>query len=343
MMNNNNSHQGRREVVLITGASGGVGRAIAEEFGRHGASVALVARGEDGLEAARRNIEHAGGKAIAISADVAHYDQVERAAVQAEEALGPIDIWVNVAFTNCFGEFWNIDPEEFRRVTEVSYLGFVWGTHVALKRMRARDRGTIVQVGSALAYRSIPLQSAYCGAKSGIRGFTDSIRCELIHHKSNVRITMPQLPGVNTPQFSWNRVKGDLRHPQPVPPIYEPEVIARSVYWAAHKTPREMWIAFSTVMAILGQKFAPAVADWYLGKTGYGSQQTKDPISPDRPDNLFQPADAHKDFGSHGEFDAKAHKQSWEAEAIMNRQWVLGGLALAGAAAGALALSQRGK
>lgn len=326
------------EVVVITGASGGIGRAALREFAKRGARLGLIARGEEGLEAARREAESLGATAISVPADVANYEEVERAARRVEDELGPIDIWVNVAFTNVFSEFLDFTPEEWRRLTDVTYLGYVWGTMAALKRMRTRNRGTIVQVGSALVYRSIPLQSAYCGAKAAIRGFTDSIRCELAHAKSKVRLTMVQMPAVNTPQFTWNRVKSGLKHPQPVPPIFQPEVAGRAIYWAAHKTPREMLVGFSTVLAVMVQKFAPAAGDWYLGMTGYKSQQTQQPIRPGRPDNLYQPADENKDFGAHGEFDSKASERSWETELVMKREWVLGGLALAGAAAGALLL-----
>lgn len=321
------------EVVVITGASGGIGRAAVREFAKHGCRLALVARGEEGLEAARREAEDLGAHAIAIPADVANYDEVERAAQRAEAELGPIDTWVNVAFTNVFSEFWDVTPEEWRRLTDVTYLGYVWGTMAAMKRMRPRDRGTIVQVGSALCYRSIPLQSPYCGSKSAIRGFTDSIRCELKHNRSNVNVTMVQMPAVNTPQFTWNRVKSGLNHPQPLPPIFQPEIAGRAIYWAAHKKPREMWVGFSTVLAIMVQKFAPRIGDWYLAKTGYKSQQTPEPIKPGRPDNLYQPADTSRDFGAHGEFDEKAKPRSWETELIMNRQWLLAGIGLAGAAA----------
>ncbi|HZZ63961.1 MAG TPA: SDR family oxidoreductase [Candidatus Baltobacteraceae bacterium] len=326
-------HQSPRPVVVLTGASGGIGRAAVREFARHGARLALIARGGAGLEAARREAEALGSSAEIFPADVSDADAVEAAAGNIEDRLGPIDIWVNVAFTNVFGEFADITPQEWQRVTDVTYLGYVWGTMAALKRMRARDSGTIVQVGSALCYRSIPLQSAYCGAKSAIRGFTDSIRCELLHHKSRVRITIVQMPAVNTPQFTWNRVKSGLRHPQPVPPIFQPEVAGRAIYWAARHKPREMWVGFSTVLAIMAQKLAPRVADWYLGKTGYRSQQTQQPLSPQRPDNLFKPADTSKDFGAHGEFDDKASARSWETEAIMHRGWIAGGLAVAGTAA----------
>lgn len=323
------------QVVVITGASGGIGRAAAEQFARRGATIALLARGEEGLDAAVAQAQQLGAKAIGIPTDVSDYSQVQRAAVQVEKELGEIDTWVNVAFTNVFSEFWDITPEEWRRLTDVTYLGYVWGTKVALGLMRPRDRGTIVQVGSALCYRSIPLQSAYCGAKSAIRGFTDSIRCELIHHKSKVRISMVHMPAVNTPQFTWNRVKSGLRHPQPLPPIFQPEVAGRAIYWAAHRKPREMFVGFSTVLAVLVQKLIPQLADRYLGKTGYSSQQTSAPISVDRPDNLYEPADRSKDFGAHGEFDAKAKPWSWETEFVMKREWLAGGLALAGVAAGA--------
>lgn len=325
----------KSEVVVITGASGGIGRAAVLEFAKRGTSLALLARGEEGLDAAVSEARQLGARAIGIPTDVADYAQVERAAEKAEAELGPIDTWVNVAFTNVFGEFWDVAPEEWRRLTDVTYLGYVWGTKAALSRMRARDRGTIVQVGSALCYRSIPLQSPYCGAKSAIRGFTDSLRSELAHHKSKIRLTMVHMPAVNTPQFTWNRVKSGLRHPQPVPPIFQPEVAGRAIYWAAHRRPREMFVGFSTVLAVLVQKIIPQFGDFYLGKTGYDSQQTNQPISAGRPDNLYEPADRRKDFGSHGEFDAKAKSRSWETQFVMKREWLVGGLALAGVAAGA--------
>ena len=331
----------RPEVVVITGASGGIGRAVVREFARPGMRLALLARGDEGLDAAVSDAQWNGARAIAIPTDVADASQVERAAERAEQELGPIDIWINVAFTNVFGEFWNITPEEWKRVTDVTYLGYVWGTMSAIRRFRKRDRGTVVQVGSALCYRSIPLQSAYCGAKSAIRGFTDSIRCELLHHKSKIKLTVVQMPAVNTPQFTWNRVKGKLKHPQPVPPIYQPEVAGRAVWWAAHKTPRELWVGFPTVLAIVGQKLAPWYADRYLAKGGYASQQTSQPLAPGRPDNLYEPADRSKDFGAHGEFDSQAHERSWEVEAVLNRGWIIGGLALAAGTAGALLLRNR--
>jgi NAD(P)-dependent dehydrogenase (short-subunit alcohol dehydrogenase family) len=336
-----NGKQHEPQVVVITGASGGIGRAAVREFAKHGARLALLARGEEGLEAARREAEQLGSQAIAIPADVANPDEVERAAQRAEAELGPIDVWVNVAFTNVFSEFWDVTPEEWRRLTDVTYLGYVWGTMAAMKRMRERDRGTIVQVGSALCYRSIPLQSPYCGAKAAIRGFTDSIRCELIHNRSKIKLTMVQMPAVNTPQFTWNRVKSGLNHPQPLPPIFQPEIAGRAIYWASQKAPREMWVGGSTVLAILAQKFAPRVADMWLALTGYKSQQTSQPISPDRPDNLYRPADTSKDFGAHGEFDDMAKPRSWETELVMNRQWLLAGAALVGAAAVTTAIRRR--
>ncbi|HZT12935.1 MAG TPA: SDR family oxidoreductase [Candidatus Baltobacteraceae bacterium] len=332
----------KQTVVTITGASGGIGRAAVREFARKGCRLALIARGEEGLEAARREAESLGAEAIAIPIDVADAQAVEDAARRIETELGPIDVWVNVAFTNVFSEFWDVTPDEWRRVTDVTYLGYVWSTMAALRRMRPRNRGTIVQVGSALCYRSIPLQSPYCGAKSAIRGFTDSLRCELKHNKSKINISLVQMPAVNTPQFTWNRVKSGLNHPQPLPPIFQPEVAGRAILWAAEKHPRELWVGFSTVMAILVQKFVPRLGDWYLAKTGYQSQQTPEPLAPDRPDNLLQPADRARDFGAHGEFDDKASPRSFETELIMKRGWIAGGLALTGAAtAGALLLRKR--
>jgi len=300
------------ETVVITGASAGIGRATAELFGRRGANVVLIARGQDGLQAAVEAVEKAGGSALAVSADVADYDAVDRAATQAEESFGPIDVWVNVAFTSVFAPFWEIKPDEFRRVTEVSYLGFVHGTMAALARMRPRNRGTIVQVGSALGYRAIPLQSAYCGAKHAINGFTESVRCELLHEGSKIRITIAQMPAVNTPQFSW--VLSRLpRHPQPVPPIYQPEVAAQGVVFAAdHADRKEHWVGASTAGTIMAQKFAAPVLDRYLARTGFDSQQTEQRVAPGRASNLWQPVDeaTGSDEGAHGVFDGRAHARS---------------------------------
>jgi NAD(P)-dependent dehydrogenase (short-subunit alcohol dehydrogenase family) len=298
------------QTVVITGASAGIGRATARLFGARGARVGLIARGEDGLRGAAEDVTAAGGTAHAVVADVADFGQVDAAAAEIEEALGPIDVWVNVAFTSVFAPFTEIKPEEFRRVTEVAYLGFVHGTMAALARMRPRDRGVIVQVGSALGERSIPLQSAYCGAKHAINGFTSSLRCELLHAGSGVRVTVVQMPAVNTPQFSW--VLSRLpRRPQPVPPIYQPEVAARGIARAADRPGRRQYlVGASTKATILANRVVPALLDRYLARTGFDSQQTGERDSPARPDNLWQPQDelAGTDHGAHGEFDERAHR-----------------------------------
>jgi len=302
------------QTVVITGASAGIGRATAQLYGRRGARVGLVARGQTGLDGAVRDVESAGGKALAVLTDVADYDHVKEAGRRIEDAFGPIDVWINVAFTSVFAPFSEITAEEFKRVTEVSYLGFVYGTRVALDLMKPRDRGTIVQVGSALGDRSIPLQSAYCGAKHAINGFTSSLRTELMHEKSNVHITVVQMPAVNTPQFSWvlSRLPD---HPQPVPPIYQPEVAARGVAFAAdHPGRKQYWVGASTAATILANKFAAPLLDRYLARTGFGSQQTDEAVEPERPHNLWEPVDGQggHDHGSHGEFDDKAHHSSPE-------------------------------
>lgn len=317
----------KREVVVITGASAGLGRAAVREFARYGANIGLLARGQDGLKAARREVESAGGKALALPTDVADPEQVEAAAAAVEKKLGPIDIWVNNAMVSVFSPVKEMKPEEYKRVTEVTYLGYVYGTLAALKRMLPRNRGTIVQVGSALAYRSIPLQSAYCAAKHAIAGFTDSLRCELIHDKSKVHLTMVQMPALNTTQFAW--VKSRLKHKaQPVPPIFQPEVGAEAIYWAAHHHRRELWVAGSTVAAIQGNKLAPGLLDHYLGRTGYKSQQTREPEDPRRPDNLWEPLPG--DHGAHGVFDSRAHPESYELWVAKRKNWIT--LALLGAA-----------
>jgi len=278
-----------------------------------------------------------------VSADVADFVQVEAAAKQIEETLGPIDVWVNVAFASVFAPFAETTPEEFRRVTEVTYLGFVHGTMAALARMRPRDHGVIVQVGSALGSRSIPLQAAYCGGKHAINGFTESLRCELMHDKSNVRITVVQMPAVNTPQFSW--VKSKLpRHPQPVPPIYQPEVAARGVLWAAdHPRRKQYFVGASTTATILANRVAPAILDRYLAKTGYNSQQAGSRESDDRPDNLWQPVDQSRggDHGAHGEFDDKSHSRS--AQLLLSHHPVAATAAGAATAAVGVALATRGR
>jgi NAD(P)-dependent dehydrogenase (short-subunit alcohol dehydrogenase family) len=295
------------EVVVITGASAGAGRAIVQAFARRGASIGLVARGCDGLEGTRRDVEALGGKALVLPTDVADPAQVEAAAAEVERVFGPIDIWVNDAMTSVFSPLKDLTPEEFRRVTEVTYLGCVYGTMAALHHMLPRNRGIIVQVGSALAYRGIPLQSAYCGAKHAIQGFTESLRCELIHDKSNVRISMVQMPALNTPQFGW--VKNKLRYKaQPVPPIYQPEVAGEAIFWAAHHYRRELNVGLSTSIVLLGNKFFPGFGDWYLGKTGYKGQQTQEPVDPNTPSNLWEPVSG--DHGTHGTFDRRSHTTS---------------------------------
>jgi short-subunit dehydrogenase len=296
---------------MITGASAGVGRAITREFAARQASIGLIARGKERLEAAKAEVEAQGGRALIFPIDVADAEAVDRAAQTLEEEFGPIDIWINDAMTTVFAPLSEITPDEFKRATEVTYLGCVYGTMAALKRMLPRDKGTIVQIGSALAYRSIPLQAPYCGAKHAIVGFTDSLRCELIHSRSNVHVTIVHLPAVNTPQFSWCRTRLP-RHPQPVPPIFDPQVPARAVYWAAHHKRREVFVGIPTIKAIYAQDVAPGFADWYLGKNGYSSQQTEQFVSPDRPDNLFESVPG--DYAAQGIFSDVAKpfsSQNW--------------------------------
>jgi NAD(P)-dependent dehydrogenase (short-subunit alcohol dehydrogenase family) len=323
------------QVVVVTGASAGVGRATAVEFARRGATIALLARGERGLASAAEQIREVGGAALPLTVDVADADAVEQAAATVEDRLGPIDVWVNVAFSSVFAPFHQITAAEFARVTEVSYLGYVYGTMAALRRMRPRDAGTVVQVGSALAYRGIPLQTAYCGAKHAIQGFTESLRCELLHDHSRVAITMVQLPAVNTPQFSWllSRLP---RRAQPVPPIYQPELIARAVVHAAdHPGRREYWVGGSTAATLAANALLPGVLDRYLARTGYDSQQTDQPQPPDAPANLWEPADgaAGHDFGAHGRFDDVAHDRSAQLWASHHHGALIGGGAGAVAAA----------
>jgi NAD(P)-dependent dehydrogenase (short-subunit alcohol dehydrogenase family) len=290
------------------------------------------------LEDACRQIEAGGGRALALPTDVAHADEVEAAAAQVEEQFGPIDIWINNAMASVFSPIKETTADEFRRVTEVTYLGFVHGTLSALKRMQPRDRGAIVQVGSALAYRSIPLQAAYCASKHAVKGFTDSLRCELIHDGSQVRLTMVQMPALNTPQFSW--VKSRLpRQPQPVPPIFQPEVAAEAIYWAAHHHRRELYVGWPTVMAVVGTKLAPGLLDHYLARTGYDGQQTDQPVDPNRIDNLWQPAPGN--WGAHGEFDARSRQTSSQLWATTHRPVVALAAALTGVAA--FALTRRGR
>lgn len=301
------STQRRPEVVVITGASAGVGRATARAFAVRGARVGLLARGVQGLEGARHDVERLGGEALALSVDVADADAVEAAAARVEEEFGPIDIWVNNAMTSVFSPIKEMTAAEFKRVTEVTYLGVVYGTMAALRRMLPRDRGSIVQVGSALAYRGIPLQAAYCGAKHAIQGFNDSLHAELIHDGSNVQVTMVQLPALNTPQFGW--VKSRLPNKaQPVPPIYQPEVAADAIVWAAHNKRREITVGGENSAIVWGNKFFPGFGDWYLAQTGYDGQQTDEPRDPTRPNNLWEPVPG--DHGAHGDFDRRAKEES---------------------------------
>ncbi len=326
------------EVVVITGASAGVGRATVRAFARRGAHIGLLARGTKGLEAAKQDFEQLGGRALILPTDVAHADQVEAAAQKVEDTFGPIDVWINDAMVSVFSPVKEMTLDEFQRVTEVTYLGTIYGTKAALKRMLPRDKGVIVQVGSALAYRSIPLQSAYCGAKSAIRGFTDSLRCELLHDKSRVWVTMVQLPAVNTPQFSW--VKSRLpNQAQPVPPIYQPEIPAEAIYWAAHHRRRELFVGSSAVEAIEGNKLIPELLDRYLARTGYSSQQTDQRRDPNQPNNLWEPLDGENghDYGAHGSFDARSRTFSPELWAAKHRRWL--GVLAAGFAGVGLALA----
>src|SRR3954451_9780872 len=302
------------EVVVVTGASAGLGRAIAHAFAREGARIGLLARGRAGLEGAKREVEQLGGEALIVPTDVADAAAVEAAATQVEDKFGPIDIWVNNAMCSVFSPVKQMQPDEYKRVTEVTYLGFVYGSLAALKRMLPRDRGVIVQVGSALAYRGIPLQSAYCAAKHAIQGFCDSLRCELIHDNSKVKVTMLQMPAFNTPQFGW--VKSRLpRKAQPVPPIFQPEVAAEAIYFAAHNPRREFYVGMPSVKAIVANKIAPGLLDHYLARTGYDSQQYDGAEDPNRLDNLWQPVPG--DHGAHGAFDGRASKwssQLWASE-----------------------------
>ena len=337
-MNNNGGFKKSKtpEVVVVTGASAGLGRAIVREFARHGARLGLIARDRERLGQTAKEVADLGGEAIALPADVAQAPALQQAAEEVESRLGPIDIWINDAMTTVFAPFDQITANEFQRATEVTYLGAVWGTMAALRPMKARDRGCIVQIGSALAYRSIPLQAPYCGAKHAIMGFTDSLRCELIHDRSRVRITMVQMPALNTPQFDWCRTRLP-RHPQPVPPIYDPEIAARAVYWAAHHNRREVRVGITTIATILGQKLAPGLLDHYLGRAGYRSQQTNQRIDAERPDNLEQPVPG--DFAAHGSFDERAADRSPEVWLSTHRAASIG-VSLMGVALGFVGLRQ---
>ena len=316
------------EIAVITGASAGIGRATAREFASHGCKVALLARGRAGLAAAASEVEHLGGEALIIPTDVADHAAVERAAERVVAEWGAIDIWVNNAFAGIFSRFTDMTPEEYRRVTDVTYMGQVHGTRAALKRMLPRDHGSIVLVGSALAYRGIPLQSAYCGAKHAVQGFLDSLRCELLHRNSKVRLTMVQLPGVNTPQFDWVRAHVEGK-PKPTGAVYQPEVAARAIHFAARSGRKEVIVGAPALKAIWADKLLSPLLDRYLGRTGFAGQQADEPVGPDRRDNLFAPLPG--DHGAHGRFDRQARSSSLQLWATMNRT----GLA---AAAGVAAL-----
>lgn len=315
----------KQPVVVVTGASARVGRAVVRELAcKHEAKLGLLARGVDRLEATRSEVEELGGQAIVLPADVADAEAVDRAASAVEERLGPIDVWINNAMASMMAPFKQMTLAEFRRITEVTYLGYVHGTHAALHRMLSRDRGVILQVGSALAYRSIPLQSGYCGAKHAIVGFTESLRTELLHDQSNVQVRMVQLPAVNTPQFEWirNRMGGKSK---PVGTIYQPEVAANAIVWAVYHDRPEIQLGYPTVEAILGDKIAPRLLDHYLARTVYEGHITNIPDPPGRPDNLFEPVPGN--FGAHGPYNAEAWNSSPQFWLNKNRGW----LALAGA------------
>jgi NAD(P)-dependent dehydrogenase (short-subunit alcohol dehydrogenase family) len=331
------------KVVVVTGASAGVGRAAARAFGALGATVGLVARGEDGLRAAAREVQDEGGRALALPTDVAHADEVQAAADRVEAELGPIDIWVNDAMASIFAPVREIEPDELRRVTEVTYLGQAYGAMAALKHMLPRDRGTIVQVGSALAYRGIPLQAAYCASKHAVRGFTDSLRTELMHEGRNVRVISVHLPGMNTTQFEMVRLRMP-RRPRPVPPVYQPEVAARAIVWAAqHPHRRELWVGGSTVVTIVGNRLAPWLADRYLARTGYDSQQTDQPAGAERLHTDYVDIPLPGDHGSHGTFDDEAKTRSPQLWLAKHRRMLTaaGAGAAAAAAAGAASLARR--
>lgn len=325
-----------RKVVVITGGSAGAGRAAARTFAHRGAHVAILARGQERLEAVCREIEGAGVRALGIPTDVADAGAVDDAATQIEDTLGPIDVWVNSAMTSVFAPVAQLTAEEVKRVTDVTYLGSVNGILSALRRMRPRDRGTIVQVGSALAYRAIPLQASYCGSKHAIRGFVDSLRCELLHDRSGIRITSVHMPALNTPQFGWVRSRLPF-HPQPVPPIYQPEVAGRAIVWAADHPRREYWVGYPTVGAIVANSIVPGVLDRYLARTNFQAQQTALPVDPDRPDNLDAPVPGTQ--AAHGIFDDQAKGRSLQSTVSMHRRLAVG--TASGAALLALAARRR--
>ena len=325
--------QNGRKIAVVTGGTAGVGRATVREFARSGYDVAILARGQAGLDGAAKDAENAGARALPISVDVADHEAVTAAANQVERELGEIDVWVNVAFVGSLAFFWDTTPDEYKRMTDVTYFGQVWGTRAALSHMRPRNRGVIINVGSAMAFRSIPLQAPYCGAKHAVKGFTESIMTELAHEKSQVKICMVQLPGLNTPQFNWNLSKMP-KHPMPVPPIYQPEVPARAIRFLAEHPRRNMWVGISTAYTILGERVAPKLLDIYLGLQGVKSQQTsKD--APRLGSNVYEPQDQDVDQGAHGPFDSQAHSHSPQLWVSMHRRAIITGLVAAGAAAGA--------
>jgi NAD(P)-dependent dehydrogenase (short-subunit alcohol dehydrogenase family) len=328
----------KRGIVVVSGASAGIGRATARRFAKDGWRVAVFARGADGLEGAVRDIEAAGGEAMAIPLDVADESALEAAADRVEREWGPIDVWINNAMVTAYCEFMDMSPQDFRRATEVTYFGSVWGIRAALKRMLPRDRGTIVQVGSALAYRSIPLQSAYCGAKSALRGFIDSLRSELIHNKSGVHLTMVQLSAFNTPQFDWGKTCIP-KQPQPVPPIFQPEVAAEGIHYAATHRRRELWVGWPAVKAILATRMIPGILDRILARQGYSGQHTDEPLPPGRKDNLYEPVPG--DHGAHGRFDARSKPASIQLVLDMNRTLIFAGAALLAGLGGGVALARR--
>jgi NAD(P)-dependent dehydrogenase (short-subunit alcohol dehydrogenase family) len=328
--------QTRGKVAVITGGTAGVGRAAVREFARRGYDVAILARGAAGLKGAAEDVKGAGRRALPLPVDVADAEAVRQAAETIEEDLGEISVWVNVAFTGSLAYFWDTSTEEFRRMTEVTYYGQVHGTLMALERMRPRDRGVIINVGSALAYRGIPLQSAYCGAKHAVVGFTESVRCELSHEKSKVRLCMVQLPALDTPQFNWN-LSRMRRHPMPVPPIFQPEVAARGIAFLAEHPRRNMWIGISTAYTILAQRVAPLLLDKYLGRSGIESQLS-DRAAPHLGPNLWQPRDREADQGSRGAFDERSHSDDPQLWLSMHRrELLLGAAGAAAAAAGGIA------